>query len=85
MMMHEDIISPSRTHMYIFTTDEAHERSLQTDILFGLIRRAQNQRPDLHIVVMSATLEVDTFKKFFGSEEVGRKPTYTSHVIDFRF
>ena len=44
---------------------QAHERSLDTDVLFGLIRRAQPERPDLKVVVMSATLDVDLFRLFF--------------------
>lgn len=44
---------------------QAHERSLDTDILFGLVRRLQPQRPDLRVVVMSATLDVHLFERFF--------------------
>ena len=45
--------------------DEAHERSLQTDILMGLLRNMQEHRPDLRIVVMSATLQTELFSNFF--------------------
>ncbi|KAJ3043919.1 hypothetical protein HDV00_003959 [Rhizophlyctis rosea] len=46
--------------------DEAHERSLETDILFGLLRRACRLRPNLKLVVMSATLDIEKFSDFFG-------------------
>jgi ATP-dependent helicase HrpB len=39
--------------------DEFHERHLDGDLALALLRRLQQQRPDLRIVVMSATLEVD--------------------------
>ena len=45
--------------------DEAHERSLQTDILMGLLRQLQDRRADLRLVVMSATLQVDLFMGYF--------------------
>lgn len=44
---------------------QAHERSVDTDILFGLVRRLQPKRPELKVVVMSATLDVDLFRRFF--------------------
>ena len=44
----------------------APPRSLQTDILFGLVRQLQRRRPDdLRVVVMSATLDVGPFCRFF--------------------
>ncbi|XP_043511713.1 ATP-dependent RNA helicase DHX33 isoform X2 [Frieseomelitta varia] len=50
--------------------DEAHERSVQTDVLLGVARRAQNLRklknlPPLKLLVMSATMDVDKFSKYF--------------------
>ena len=45
--------------------DEAHERSLQTDILIGLLNQLLKRRPSLRIVVMSATLEVNLFASYF--------------------
>lgn len=45
--------------------DEAHERSLQTDILMGLLKQLQQNGTHLKVVVMSATLDVELFQQFF--------------------
>lgn len=37
--------------------DEAHERTVETDVLFGLMKSAIKQRPDLKLIVTSATLD----------------------------
>ncbi|KAI8996726.1 P-loop containing nucleoside triphosphate hydrolase protein [Gaertneriomyces semiglobifer] len=54
--------------------DEAHERSLETDVLLGLLRRACRRRPELKIVIMSATLDIDKFSDFFGEAPVFSVP-----------
>lgn len=45
--------------------DEAHERSLNIDFLIGLCRRLLEKRPELHLIITSATLEIEKFLKAF--------------------
>jgi ATP-dependent helicase HrpA len=50
--------------------DEAHERSLNIDFLLGYLRQLLPRRPDLKVVVTSATIDADRFARYFAS----RKP-----------
>ena len=54
--------------------DEAHERSVQTDLLAGLLRALQKRRREarrmLRVVVMSATMDVERVSKYFGGARV---------------
>ena len=52
----------------VLLVDEAHERSLNTDIVLGIARSVRKQRPsDFHVVVASATIDPARFIEFFGS------------------
>lgn len=46
--------------------DEAHERSLATDMLLGLLKKVLRVRPDLRVIVSSATLQAPALVAFFG-------------------
>jgi ATP-dependent RNA helicase DDX35 len=48
--------------------DEAHERSISTDVLLGILKKIRRKRPDLRIVVSSATLQAEAFLRFFSGE-----------------
>ncbi|KAL9062194.1 MAG: hypothetical protein Q9157_009137, partial [Trypethelium eluteriae] len=45
--------------------DEAHERSLSSDILLGILKKIRKKRPELRIIVSSATLQAEDFLRFF--------------------
>ena len=45
--------------------DEAHERTLHTDVLFGLVKDIARFRPDLKLLISSATLDADKFSQVF--------------------
>ncbi|MEM9586224.1 MAG: ATP-dependent RNA helicase HrpA [Planctomycetota bacterium] len=53
--------------------DEAHERSLNIDFLLGFLRRLQGKRPDLKIIITSATIDAQRFAEHF-SDEAGPAP-----------
>lgn len=51
----------------IIVVDEAHERTLNIDFTLGLLHRALSQRPDLKVVVSSATIQPEVFQRYFES------------------
>ncbi len=50
--------------------DEAHERSLNIDFLLGYLRQLLPQRPDLKVIITSATIDVERFSRHFGNAPV---------------
>ncbi len=60
--------------------DEAHERSLSTDVLMGLLRKILQRRRDLKLIVTSATMNADKFAAFYGGAQTFTIPGRTFPV-----
>ena len=69
MLLREALVDPLLSRYAVVMIDEAHERSLNSDILLGLLKKIKKKRPELRIIVSSATLQADTFVDFFSEDD----------------
>lgn len=65
MLLRDAMTDPHFEKYSVVILDEAHERTLSTDILFGLLKQRMQDNKDLKLVVMSATLDAEKFQSYF--------------------
>lgn len=81
MLLWEAIVDPLLSKYSIIVLDEVHEWTISTDVLMALVKGMQKeQRPDLKIILMSATIDVPKVSKYFGVEKVIQVEGWTHPV-----
>lgn len=68
------LTDPSLSKFSCVVVDEAHERSLNTDLFLALLKTCVSQRPDLKVVIMSATADAGLLAAYFGLAEIVHVP-----------
>ncbi|GAX23309.1 hypothetical protein FisN_21Hh005 [Fistulifera solaris] len=69
-LLREILNEPDLASYSCMVVDEAHERTLHTDILFGLLKDIVRFRKDLKLIVSSATLDAEKFSKYFDGASI---------------
>lgn len=74
MLLREFLGEPDLESYSVMIIDEAHERTVHTDILFGLIKDIALFRKDIKLLISSATLDAEQFSSFFDDAPIFRIP-----------
>jgi ATP-dependent RNA helicase DDX35 len=65
LLLREAMLDPLFSSCSVVMIDEAHERTIYSDILLGVLKKVMRKRPELRIVVSSATMDAELFRDFF--------------------
>ena len=74
MLLREFMMEPDLASYSVMIIDEAHERSLHTDICLTLIKDLLNSRPNFKVIISSATMDAEKFGEYFNDAPIIKIP-----------
>lgn len=74
MLLREFLTEPDLSTYSCLMIDEAHERTISTDVLFGLVKDLARARPDIKLLISSATLDAEKFATYFDDAPIFNVP-----------
>lgn len=69
LLLREALVDPLLSRYSVIMVDEAHERSVSSDVLLGILKKIRKKRSDLRIIISSATLQAEDFLRFFAGTD----------------
>lgn len=81
MLLRECLLDDDLAQYSVVILDEAHERTIHTDVLFGLMKEVVKKRKDFRLIVTSATLDVEKFSAYFFNAAICQIPGRTCAAL----
>jgi len=83
VLLNRFFVDPTLSTFSVIMLDEAHERSVNTDVLFALLKGVLSSRPDFKLILTSATLNIEKFSQYFNAPTL--KIDGRAHAVDIKF
>jgi pre-mRNA-splicing factor ATP-dependent RNA helicase DHX16 len=83
MLLREFLAEPDLAGYSAMIIDEAHERTLHTDVLLGLLKDLARFRPDLKLIISSATVDSEKFSRYFDDAPIYNIPGRRFPVVHY--
>ncbi|OCF55267.1 ATP-dependent RNA helicase DDX35 [Kwoniella mangroviensis CBS 10435] len=81
MLFRETMLDPLLSKYSVIMIDEAHERGAYTDLLLGLLKKIMRKRPELRVIISSATIDAEDFLEYFNTNADGTDRSKDDAII----